>query len=456
MDNFNSNPIKYLKNGSGEYQYDVVFFGTWDLNACRDLSNASYNAMDAFIASGRGCIFGHDTVMNNSAEHTDTKEFSYSSPKRGQTWFDKLSKKYMPEVTHSPGQYVGSDEVEIVKKGLFTTYPNYIGDSGTTLKIPEAHSWGQYIADNSLGNIWLKFKTNAQANVNFYLYTHSNLAIIQTGHSNGQSTSDEQKILANLVFYTVQLQTNSPVTDNTAMDYAAPNAPVLCFTDNETIVSVSSSDNGTDYYYKVEEFAKNNTFTPINESNITKVNVVTGIKEYRYIIDTNPGTIVNKSNSSSTSSSSIAVTHTDTIKYLHVAAVDKSGNISSTSTIKLKKKDQTAPLIKSVSDTYQISAEDDRKYNADEHVTGIKGYAVTENQTIPAKNTFSADTNLKNLARNSGYNYAWAIDTEGNISNPYAFFIHSDLYYNGKEVHRVVYNSNPLSQFIYGLKKIFF
>ena len=51
--------------------------------------------------------------------------------------------------------------------------------------------------------------------------------MIQTGHSSGQATTDEQKILANLVFYMNQLLFNTYTTnDASAQDVAKPNTPV--------------------------------------------------------------------------------------------------------------------------------------------------------------------------------------------------------------------------------------
>ena len=41
------------------------------------------------------------------------------------------------------------------------------------------------------------------ASRSFYLTTYGNNAFIQTGHTGGQATEDEQEILANIIFYTV-------------------------------------------------------------------------------------------------------------------------------------------------------------------------------------------------------------------------------------------------------------
>uniref|UniRef100_UPI00261F0AC5 four helix bundle protein n=1 Tax=uncultured Capnocytophaga sp. TaxID=159273 RepID=UPI00261F0AC5 len=48
-------------------------------------------------------------------------------------------------------------------------------------------------------------KLPKEANYKYYLTTWNNTAMIQTGHSNGESTEDERKVLANTLFYLKQL-----------------------------------------------------------------------------------------------------------------------------------------------------------------------------------------------------------------------------------------------------------
>ena len=96
-----------------------------------------------------------------------------------------------------------------------------------------------------MGNIWMEFtgteeydnlnleylkKENLQNapqgpeyNYKYYLTTWNNTAMIQTGHSNGQSTEDERKVLANTLFYLKQLTKKTEVLDNSARDIADPN-----------------------------------------------------------------------------------------------------------------------------------------------------------------------------------------------------------------------------------------
>ena len=62
-------------------------------------------------------------------------------------------------------------------------------------------------------------------NHRYYLTTWNNTAMIQTGHSMGQSTEDERKVLANTLFYLKQLTKKTEILDNSARDIANPNKP---------------------------------------------------------------------------------------------------------------------------------------------------------------------------------------------------------------------------------------
>ena len=102
------------------------------------------------------------------------------------------------------------------------------------------------MANVAKGNVWMEFidtekfeaDSGWQKEVNFdtlpkipeynykyYLTTWNNTAMIQTGHSQGKSTEDERKVLANTLFYLKQLTHKTEILDNSARDIAAPNKP---------------------------------------------------------------------------------------------------------------------------------------------------------------------------------------------------------------------------------------
>ncbi len=462
IDAYNSNPYAYLKSGN-EWKYDVIFFGTWDCNGGKNLSQTAALATEAFIKSGRGCIMGHDTIgytwTGSGIKNTGFAYLrNYFGLKCGH-WGNPVGADY-----NQQWGYISS-QVHIVKKGLFTTYPWNIGEVGTVLNIPTAHT-----TDNAAKNenVWLEFHNgyynagqapaalkNQGYSDTYYLSTQNNCAMIQTGHSSGAATVDEQKILANLIFYSVQLHSNSPITDNSAMDYAAPNKPVISLASenyNQANFTVSATDNGTQYYYKIEEFDKTDTTRALSTAN-TAGRITTGIKGYRYVVDSNPNTTVTYNNT--LSGSNISVTRTNNVQYLHVAAIDGTGNVGATNHYKIMAKDTKAPIISSITEyTNEMTAKDDDSNIANEYVTGIKGYCVTQTQAKPAVNQFTEKPDFK--VNRSGYNYVWAIDEAGNISKPYKIWIHSDLYYEGTEINRVFYNGVEVFEYNFEGNNVFF
>ena len=86
---------------------------------------------------------------------------------------------------------------KIIKKGIFTRYPYDIGEEGTILTIPQTHVSGQ----NANGEVWLTIDGFSDKYKSIYLSTYRYNAFIQTGHTNGSATADEQKIIANIIFY---------------------------------------------------------------------------------------------------------------------------------------------------------------------------------------------------------------------------------------------------------------
>ena len=93
-----------------------------------------------------------------------------------------------------------------------------------------------------IGNVWMEFDNPSITvlenevqkdksvlpkgpNYKYYLTTWNNTAMIQTGHSMGNSTEDERKVLANTLFYLKQLTHKTEILDNSARDIADPNKP---------------------------------------------------------------------------------------------------------------------------------------------------------------------------------------------------------------------------------------
>ncbi len=188
IQDFNSNPESYLGT-NGNWNYDEVVFGFIDCNGNQDLSPKAASLMDEYLAGGGAAIFGHDTLTaNGCGSHKN---------------FNTLAKYVNMTLRSGVTDWKTSTKVQIIRSGVFTEYPYTIGNVGTQLTIPASHVYGQ----EANGDIWITFDgmTGSDAN-KIYLSTYGNNAFIQTGHSNGSATPDEQKIIANIIFYMVAKQ----------------------------------------------------------------------------------------------------------------------------------------------------------------------------------------------------------------------------------------------------------
>lgn len=334
IDTFNANPYGYLKDSNGNWRYDVLLFGTWDCNNHKDISDSAYNAVSQFINAGRGVIFGHDTICHFNASPATHKNFE-----KFKNLLDLTITDYYENIDYSG--YVGSakaggTKVRIKRKSLFTTYPWSIGNVGTELTIPYAHTLRQALPNTN--NVDLQFSSYASGyeNESWYLTIKNNCAMIQTGHSSGQATTDEQKILANLVFYMNQLLFNTYTTnDASAQDVAKPNTPNV--SQNNSKMSYSAEDNGSTYWYYVESFSKDDTTASglIDRSEKKSLTVTTGVKKYRYLFSNNATETLTTSTGTETTGTSVPVNYD--YKYFHVAAVDGAGNISATKSVEVKR-----------------------------------------------------------------------------------------------------------------------
>ena len=62
IDEFNANPALYLKDSSGNWKYDVIYFGAWDGNNSKNFNDTAIPYIESFIKDGRGFLAGHDTI----------------------------------------------------------------------------------------------------------------------------------------------------------------------------------------------------------------------------------------------------------------------------------------------------------------------------------------------------------------------------------------------------------
>ncbi len=367
---FNANPDAYLKNADGSYKYDVLYFGAWDAFASQDLSAAAETKTDAFIKTGRGVLFGHDTMVDND---------TISMPN-----FFKLA-HYCDVQTIPHYTVLGSSQIKVSKKGLLTNYPWKIGDVGTVLNVPMSHS-----NQLAFGDVWMTYQqpytypnsaaatgSDGQGTNTFYLTSWSNCAMIQTGHSNGEATPDEQRVTANTLFYLAQITTDTSWNDHKGQDLDAPNEPAISsvtHNSNRTqyTVNYSSQDNATGYQYYVEATGQNDGAK--YDSSVISTSLKTGMKGYSIVEDNNPDTVPDGSITTASDSYTFSRPSGSSF-YIHIAAVDNAGNISAVAHYHA---DELVSVTHPVSISYAIDPNSNTPFTA-------PGIPITNHSTFPVQ-----------------------------------------------------------------------
>ena len=376
---YNANPNAYLKNSGGSYKYDTLYFGAWDAFASEDLSAAAETATDTFIKTGRGVLFGHDTMVDNSG---------ISMPN-----FFKLA-HYCDIQTISNYTVLGNTQIKVLKKGLLTNYPWQIGDVGTVLNVPLSHS-----NQMAFGDIWMTYQqpftypnsalvTSGMGTNNFYLTSWSNAAMIQTGHSNGDATPDEQKVTANTLFYLSQITTDTSWNDHKGQDLDSPDAPaILGVTHNagrtQYTISYSSQDNATGYQYYVESTGENDGAK--YSSPTISTSIESGMRGYSVSVDNNPSGIPNGMVTTTMGSYTFARPSGSGF-YIHVEAIDAAGNISPVTTYHV---DELVSITHPVSVGYVIDPNSVAPFTAPD-------VQIINNSTIPIR------VSVQNLSATAG------------------------------------------------------
>ena len=341
LSSYNNNPESYLKNTeTGEYKYDVIMFGSWDYNNGQDLSQKGKEETENFIKTGRGVLFGHDTLcMESGCYHPN---------------FSSLA-GYIKSTIKRGNARVSGSVVEVVKTGFLTKYPHKIEERN--LYVPQSHTVGVY----ANGDIWIKFKyTSGQADYgynNYYLATWNNCAMVVTGHSNGAATEDEQQILANVLFYLGQVTEDTNAHVYSAEDLAAPELSDIQIKDNKKENKLELDIKGIDYGTAYDHYIVgmklltagtyySNTVHTIVKTGIAKFQYTINDKEKEYRGNEYEVTAINKENCK------LNIDKSYIGKYLHIRAVDNAGNVGEPThiyldgarTISREEKDETEEL----------------------------------------------------------------------------------------------------------------
>ncbi len=283
---FNSNPSGYLTKGAdGKYNYDVVVFGFWDSygGSGNDISTSTSSYLAEYIEYGGGVLFGHDTV-NLKGTHNNFNGLLD----------DYMDVVYLPQnydanndgTSHNREAWVYSNKIDVTRQTSSTTYPFDINEQ--SLVIPLSHTLGQIT--KSSDDILMKFEKNYyeadgsgpyfeytgagssyQAYApkdsdqiyyhggdvgyeegwyesNAYLLIENNVGYIQCGHTNGQTNTAEQMILANLMYAMTVLFFESKGIDQ-ALDTVRPSIPL--YTKKGDTLEFNNTDEGTEYVYRI-------------------------------------------------------------------------------------------------------------------------------------------------------------------------------------------------------------
>lgn len=343
IDEYNRNPDQYLLDETGSYQYDVLYFGAADRYAGKDLNEESYQATRKFAESGRGILFGHDTVtIASNVTHPVFGRF-------GELLGIQLKNKSTVEAV---------TQVKVVNTGFLTSYPWKIEG---VLTIPASHALEQYTGGDTKAEVWMEFVCGGACDeekgtkANAYLFSHNQLAMIQTGHSNGKATDDERKVLANTLFYLKQLTDDTQAVDRSAYDLKPPviNGEIGLIRNEELLeIGVTAEDYGTYYRYYVEAVPQGDVSDDLRrESNIADTTVTSGLAGYFVC--------VSESEDTGTEPDGLEIIQPEDglIRYelpemkegkkyyLHIWAADLAGNISEELVLEIPEKESSQPDI---------------------------------------------------------------------------------------------------------------
>ncbi|WP_164845569.1 DUF1542 domain-containing protein, partial [Anaerosphaera multitolerans] len=306
-DDFKRDPEGILRrNGdTSQYFYDVIVIGKADLNGLVTVTDEMRNAIEAYIKTGRGVLFGHDTLIDwgsvsNDFDIMKNDNWQYSKLRH---YAGVVADRDVAQLAHQ------STYIKVDRDGFLLEYPNKLAKD-EILKIPLTHVnaaltkgkiWMRLVKeDGTLSDHGMKTPNKtldyddgsgmASYESNYYLSTYKNTAQTQAGHYTN-STDDELKIFANTIYFLAQLTKEESLEDYSAMDYAGPempNAKIIEQTEDSDTVLLNAKDIGTLYQGKVEALNQTNP----SENNLMSDEVVqeskSGIKGYIVDFDKDP------------------------------------------------------------------------------------------------------------------------------------------------------------------------
>lgn len=132
---YNMNPLKYLKDGKGDWKYDVITIGSWDRNNHVKMEKEPSDYIMDFINDGRGVLFGHDTIAGDRPDVVnENKNMEKFAEKLGITFGHNYASTGQ-NTTH----WAGSKKIKLVNDGYLMKFP-FEMEENVVLTIPDAHN----------------------------------------------------------------------------------------------------------------------------------------------------------------------------------------------------------------------------------------------------------------------------------------------------------------------------
>jgi hypothetical protein len=368
---YNTNPDLYLKNNQGDYQFDVIMFGSWDTYYWQKLEEIGFNATNDFIESGRGVLFGHDTIaQHNTHKPSGSDYFLNFRDLLGIGYPSSVKSNNVNDWDCKRSVWSGSRQIVIKNDGYLMKYP-FEMENEQLLNIPLSHSIE--FSNKNVGIVWAEFEEpmvspytsiydDATWRGGWYLKTNNNVGMIQTGHSSGQSSDDERKIIANTLYNLAQVSVDNNAADYSVTDDKAPEKPeaiIRCGNENNLNLKIDAKDKGKEYQFYVEADTRDQGLL---QSDVVKESITSNIAGYFYEvtnsatsnlaarveglkdeygrIDPNDYDLYVAPDNDTVDYDTIAMTtiseKNTSGKYVHILAVDRANNVSAVSSEQIK------------------------------------------------------------------------------------------------------------------------
>ena len=359
-DTFMANPEAYMKNTDGSWKYDGIYFGAIDANNnYKDLSDASMPLLLDFVNEGYAVVEGHDIPYANTENSYKffTRFFGYDGLRHNNDPRSTNIAVADNSGTGAPGSSSDGNKL--------TNYP-YKFPIGTQLKIANSHMLMYPSIDKT--DLWITFIDLVLPSVhqtdptyysderyinNGYLFTskeYPNVAVSQAGHTTPNDI--DLKLIVNMLMYILPKRKVSNTATFEVKDIAAPEIPSLLNVKRtgktSLIFDVVADDFATKFDFSLQSAG---IYHDISNSAATMndVAIKSGTTWYLYSLDNNEsGTVSYSTNClglpvasgnttlvAGSAEDTLSVTIPSDARYLHIAAVDKAGNVGEVTTIEI-------------------------------------------------------------------------------------------------------------------------